>query len=143
MARNYFQALVRVIFEENDKLLLMKRAKFKGGGYGLVGGHVDLGESPVEALIRETYEEVGLRIKAEDLDLVQVLHRPKPDHEVMHLVFKARAWEGKARNREPKKCETIDWFHWNELPKDLSPSTKVALEKYREGIHYIEMPELP
>ena len=34
------------------------------------GGHINLGESAVEAAIRETHEEIGVEVSAEDLHFV-------------------------------------------------------------------------
>ncbi len=40
-------------------LFLLRNQKRHAGSWGLVGGGVDLGESPIEALRREIVEEVG------------------------------------------------------------------------------------
>ena len=44
-----------------NKVLLRKHEKY-GGWFG-PGGHIELDENPVEAVLRETKEEVGLDIK--------------------------------------------------------------------------------
>ncbi len=40
-------------------LFLLRNQKRHAGSWGLVGGGVDLGESPIEALRREIMEEIG------------------------------------------------------------------------------------
>lgn len=53
-----------VIFIENDKgeFLIQKTSKEKGGHYSSTGGHVDSGETPLEAIKREVKEEIGINI---------------------------------------------------------------------------------
>ena len=59
-----------VILVKDGKILLLLRSKkssWKPDMYGPPGGHVDSGETPVQAAVRETYEESGLVVKAADL----------------------------------------------------------------------------
>ena len=58
-----------VIFIENSKgdLKKKKTSKEKKSKNSSTGGHIDRGESPIECIIRETKEEIGLDIKKEEL----------------------------------------------------------------------------
>ena len=55
--------LVRAIITRDDKLLVMKRYKYGDTYYTLIGGGVDPGETPEEALVREIDEETSLIIE--------------------------------------------------------------------------------
>ncbi len=55
------QAVCALIFTKNNKILGVSR-KDDQNSFGLIGGKVDDGETPEEALIRETKEETGLDI---------------------------------------------------------------------------------
>jgi len=55
------QAVCALIFTENNKILGVSR-KDNQEQFGLIGGKVDEGETPEQALIRETKEETGLDI---------------------------------------------------------------------------------
>mgnify|MGYP000552806626 FL=1 len=53
------------ILSQSGKILLQKRAD--KGTWGLPGGAIELGESSVEALVREFYEETGITVKVHKL----------------------------------------------------------------------------
>ncbi len=53
---------VRAIVIHDNQLLVMHRNKFGQEYYTLIGGGIDPGESPEQALLREVHEESGLRI---------------------------------------------------------------------------------
>ena len=53
-----------VVFDDQDRLLCIRRQKDPGAGLlGLPGGFVDLGESAEKAVEREVLEETGIHIK--------------------------------------------------------------------------------
>ena len=68
---------------KDNKVLLAFRQNTSGdnGSYGLIGGKVEMGEPIHAALIREIYEEVGLRVKPEHMQLMHVIsfHRENGD----------------------------------------------------------------
>ena len=51
-----------IIREDDDDLLVMKRSKFGQVYYTLVGGGIEPGETPEQALAREVEEETSLRV---------------------------------------------------------------------------------
>ena len=60
---------ISVIFIENEKneFLIQKTSKEKGGEYSSTGGHVDSGETPLEAILREVKEELGITLTKEEI----------------------------------------------------------------------------
>lgn len=52
---------VCALYESNGRPLAIARRK-KPGFIGLPGGKIDPGETPEEAIVREFYEEVGIRV---------------------------------------------------------------------------------
>jgi 8-oxo-dGTP pyrophosphatase MutT (NUDIX family) len=54
-------AVCALIFTDNGNILGVSR-KDNLTHFGLIGGKVDEGETPEEALIRETFEETGLTV---------------------------------------------------------------------------------
>ena len=53
---------VRVIMLRDNNMLAMHRNKFGQQYYALVGGGIDSGETPEQALVREVKEETSLNI---------------------------------------------------------------------------------
>jgi len=55
--------------EYEDKILFLKRTphKHQGDTWGVPGGKLDEGETPLTAVIREVFEEVGIKVKEDDL----------------------------------------------------------------------------
>ena len=53
------------ILSQSGKILLQKRAD--KGTWGLPGGALELGESALDALVREFYEETGVEVRVEKL----------------------------------------------------------------------------
>ena len=49
------------ILQKSGRILLQRRSD--KGTWGIPGGAIELGESATEALIREYYEETGIKIK--------------------------------------------------------------------------------
>ena len=58
---------VRAIIVENGKILVMHRNKYGSQYYTLVGGRINDGESPEQALVREVKEETGMTVTAATL----------------------------------------------------------------------------
>ena len=58
-------------------LALRKNTGYNDGEYELPGGHVDEGEDLMNAMIREAYEELKIKLKLEDLHIEHILHHYK------------------------------------------------------------------
>jgi ADP-ribose pyrophosphatase YjhB (NUDIX family) len=61
----------RAIVVNGDKLLVMYRNKFGHEYYSLVGGGVDVGETPEQTLYREVTEETSLAISNHRLVIIE------------------------------------------------------------------------
>lgn len=129
---------VSLILDNNGKILLLKRPRRKGGNYSLVGGRVESDESVTHALIREAFEEAGLILKHEDLKMVHVMHRQKNTESIVHFFFYANRWSGIIVNKEPEKCDGLEWFEINELPVNTTSAVMLAVILYQQGVAYSE-----
>lgn len=133
-----------VIFQKGGQILLLKRANtgYYDGNYSLPAGHFDGDETAKAVAVREVEEEVGLKIRPEDLELAHVSHRKSPipiDHERLDLFFKVRHWKGEPVNAEPHKHEEIKWFPIDNLPENMVPEVRQAIIKFLSGELYGEV----
>lgn len=130
---------VRLILYNKGKILLLRQKKSLGGNYTLVGGTIENTEYALEALIRESEEEAGIKLIPEDLQLVHVLHkRTKSKGHRITLYFKATKWNGEIKTGEPNKFKDVVWFSLDSLPANLSETVRHVLQEYRDGIMYSE-----
>ena len=64
----YYPMVVMIAIQNSKgEFLMQKRSENKGGDWGVTGGHPKSGESPVEGIIAEVKEELGLDIKKEEI----------------------------------------------------------------------------
>lgn len=64
MRTEQVELTVLCLIHTEDSYLLQDRVKNDWKGYALPGGHIEPGESIVDAVVREMKEETGLTIKA-------------------------------------------------------------------------------
>ena len=82
--------------------------------WDLVGGHVESGESPQQAVSRECFEELGVHV-----------HDPVPipmvvsDRGLDVHAFLVTRWDGEPVNAAPEEHDDLRWFR----PSDLADLT--------------------
>ncbi|MEZ4918574.1 MAG: NUDIX hydrolase [Saprospiraceae bacterium] len=133
---------VRLILEDNGKLLFLRQTKKNGGRYSLVGGNVENDEFARQALSREAMEEAGVDVDPKSMRLVHVLHRHKlkKNKALLVLYFKATAFKGTPASREPKKFADAVWLDKEKMPLAISKPTRHVLQMIRQNIIYSEFP---
>ncbi|MEL6923899.1 MAG: NUDIX hydrolase [Bacteroidota bacterium] len=130
---------MRLILVSKGHILMLKQTSENGGKYTLIGGNVEEGEYPVEALVRETMEEAGIKIKKVNIQLVHTLFKRKTYDNRIVLYFKVKSFEGEPISREPKKFKKVAWFPLDELPRNMSVTVRHVLEQFRQGKAYSEL----
>jgi len=98
-----------LIYKE-DKILLQNRVKKDWQGWTLPGGHVEPGESIVEAVRREMKEETGLTVRS--VQLRGVKQSPIEGGRYIVFLFRTDDFEG-----EVISCEEgeMRWFSRSDL----------------------------
>lgn len=78
--------------EFEDKILFLKRSphKLQGDTWGIPGGKLDEGETPRMAVIREVFEEVGIRINEGDLEEIGEMYIRGPQMDYIFYRFRMR-----------------------------------------------------
>ena len=63
----YYPMVVMVVIKNsNGEFLMQKRVDNKGGDWGVTGGHPKSGETPIEGIVSEVKEELGLDFSNEN-----------------------------------------------------------------------------
>jgi ADP-ribose pyrophosphatase YjhB (NUDIX family) len=95
-------------------------------------GHVELGESVVDAAVREASEELGVW----DLDLrpLCAMHRCQGTDPVAQRVdyfLLATGWKGEPTIMEPAKCADLRWYQLTALPEPVVPHELYVMLRYQ------------
>lgn len=128
-----------LMFIKNGKILLIRRAHtgYRDGYYSLPAGHVEENESVTESTVRESFEEIGIRVNLKDLVFVHALHNKENDIRLFFF-FRAMRWKGEPYNKEPGKCSDVRWFPIDHLPLNTVGYIRHAIECYQKQIFYSE-----
>ena len=104
---------VLCLITDGDRILLQNRTKNDWQGYTLPGGHVEPGESFVDAVIREVKEETGLDIK--NPRLAGVKQFPIEGGRYVVLLFIANEYSGTVVSSDEGQMEWVDSNHLPEI----------------------------
>ena len=112
----------------NNKILLVKHTYSED--WALPGGGVEVGESVEKALKREFKEEVGFDcIEVSLLDAYYNFKVSKRDHVIIYII---NSWNKFEKYDHPKyEISQANWFALDNLPKNMTPCTRHALEQYQ------------
>ena len=104
---------VLCLLRDGDRLLLQDRVKNDWKGYTLPGGHVEPGESFVDAVKREMKEETGLEII--NPKLAGIKQFPIDDGRYIVLLFKVVDFTGEVISSEEGQMEWVDRSNLSEI----------------------------
>ena len=128
---------VLCLIHKNGRYLLQDRIKNDWKGYTLPGGHIEPGESIVDAVIREMQEETGLTIRHPHLCGVKQF--PLEEGRYIVFLFETEEFEGDLRSSEEG---TMHWIDERELSKvnlveDFEDLIEVMLDYELMEIQYV------
>lgn len=130
-----------LILTKGNKVLLLRRFNtgWEDGKYTLISGHLDGGETVMQAMIREAKEEAGITINKKNLRVVHAMHRKANDNqEYIDFFLIAEKWSGKPKITEPDKCDKMKWFPLKNLPNNLLLYVREAIKYYGKNISFSE-----
>jgi 8-oxo-dGTP pyrophosphatase MutT (NUDIX family) len=126
---------VHLFLTRDDHILLLRRFNtgYEDGNYSVIAGHVDGGETVLEATRREAREEAGIDLDPTTTRVVQVMHRLSDDSERIDYFLVADRWTGDITNCEPEKCDELRWVPVASLPPNTVPYVAFAIAAWRAG----------
>ena len=98
------------------------------------GGHVNLGESRIEAMVREAHEEIGVEIDGANLELAAIYRRW-----IVMVTLYFYDWKDREDefHFDDKEVEEVKWVKYSEFSEFLPKLKKLARED-KIFMHYLE-----
>lgn len=127
------------VIERSDGALLLIRNTYRKA-WGFPGGFLKRGESPADAVLRETQEEVGAKVTVEDNPKVVV----DAGFRRVDLIFRARPLDDEAASEvTPRSPEILAarWFAPDALPELQPEAVSALVELGRERRQRLDPPD--
>lgn len=113
------------------------------GGWSIIGGHVELGDSWATAALNELREEAGIIASKEDLVPWATFSGPERifkyqdgETQPFTLTFLVKNWESEGRQEDEEEVSKTGWFTVEEaLGMEITPwlrRTLLAYQRYQE-----------
>ncbi|MBQ8093514.1 MAG: 8-oxo-dGTP diphosphatase [Clostridia bacterium] len=122
---------VLCLIRDGSRILMQNRMKEDWQGYTLPGGHVEPGESFVDAVVREMKEETGLDIRSPRLAGIKQF--PIEGGRYIVLLFVAERFSGDVVSSDEGRMEWVDVSDLHE---------RRTVEDFHELLRVIEDPDL-
>ena len=138
---------VLCLIQKDGKILLQNRVKTDWQGYAFPGGHLEVGESIVDAVVREVREETGLTIYNPALCGVKQFPLKGGKYEngrYLVFLFRADQFTGEVTSSDEGEMRWIakDELHNYNLVQDFDDMLKVmATDDYTEFQYIVENDE--
>ncbi len=117
---------------EGDRWLLQKRPAGgeMAGLWEFPGGKVEPGEAPVDALIRELHEELGIGIAAADVAPLTFASGRAGSRDLLLLFYRVATWSGAIRALH---ADEIGWFDADAIARlAMPPIDYLLLDSLRQ-----------
>ncbi|MBQ2917081.1 MAG: NUDIX domain-containing protein [Clostridia bacterium] len=128
-----------ILLNDKGQILLQKRCNtgYMDGKYALVAGHLEKNESLVNGVIREGEEEINVILNKNNVEFVCII-RDGNNYDYINTYFKYQNYSNEVRNLEPEKCSELKWFDIDNLPDNIIPNDKRAINNMNKKIYLDE-----
>jgi len=121
---------ISFLLVRDGQVLLETRAKDKETDPGLIsipGGHIEVGETQQQALVRELKEE--LDIAPDQYQYLCTLYHPTQELQLIHFYVITR-WQGNIVSHE---ADAVNWYLLEHAPADTDADRLAIAEYLRVG----------
>ena len=120
----------RLIAIKNDKILVLEKIGEKKK-YSLAGGVKKKKETDIQSLIRETFEEIGLRLKKKELTyFLSRKNNNTKKKEIYKHYFITNTSIKNIEVLEPHKFKKVLWVSWYDALEYLDKDDRSAITLY-------------
>jgi 8-oxo-dGTP pyrophosphatase MutT (NUDIX family) len=117
-----------LVFNDAGEILLNRRSD--SGRWAVLGGIPEPGEEPAEAVVREVFEETGVRaqpLRITEVGTSPIVNYPNGDRaQYLVVTFYCRAIGGEPRVNDDESLE-VKYFPLDRLP-EISPQHRLRIE---------------
>jgi 8-oxo-dGTP diphosphatase len=133
---------IGVMILKDGMVLLGKRKGSHGEGeFAFPGGHLEYMEGFSNCARREVKEECGIKIENIRFQFLANVTKYAPKHYV-HIGLIADWKSGELEVLEPDKCESWDWYDFNNLPEPVFEMSKLSLKNYNSARSYFDIADI-
>ncbi len=121
-----------VVNKKGELLMGLRKDPYDKGNWGLPGGHLDVGETLEECVLRELREETGIVARtATQFALVEQPMTLSNKH-YFQYGFLIRDFDEDfvPINGEPEDVERWEWFNIHNMPANLAPTQREMILKF-------------
>lgn len=128
---------VLCLIYDKDRYLLQDRVKEDWRGYTLPGGHIEAGESIVDAVVREMREETGLTVL--NPRLCGIKQFPTEEGRYIVFLFCADQFEGEVVSSEEGEMHWVEKEELSHVPlvSDFDQLLQVMLDDGLNEFQYV------
>lgn len=111
---------VGILIHSDNQVLLVRRRNVHGDGtWSTPGGHLDAGERPEDAAVREAMEETGIRVR--DVQFLAATNDVMSEggKHYITLWFRGRCDSGEAQVCAADEIAEVGWFDRQHMPSPL------------------------
>jgi ADP-ribose pyrophosphatase YjhB (NUDIX family) len=129
-----------IIKNKDGQILVMQRTGSHAPYWSIPGGHLELGESFEDGIVREAKEELDITIR--NPKVIAVTNNLRTyEKEGLHyisVILLVDDFVGKPKNMEPNKCLAVQWVAPNRLPKPHFDASEMGVKCYLRAVPYIK-----
>ena len=122
------------VLSDSRLLLGLRTGGFGTGTWGLPGGHLEQGETILEAASRELAEETG--IIAQSMRIVVIGDPIAENNFHLQIGVRIEKWAGDPRIVAPNELGELRFFPMDDLPAPLLISSAYIIDKFVRGNLY-------
>ena len=120
---------VGAIIQREGKYLLLDRAS-PPEGFTCIAGHVEIGETPEQAIMREVKEESGLEVREHKRIFQEVLYNNPCKQGVNNHNWHVFECNVKGEEKKNGESKSIGWYSPEEIKQlKLEPSWQIILKR--------------
>lgn len=127
-----------MVYDDNGNVLVQDKVDEEWGGLTFPGGHIEKGESFVDAVIREVREETGLIIEQPRICGTKDWMEEDGSRYIV-LFYKTNKFSGIVRSSEEgeTKWMTMEELRNGRLAPDMEDMLRIFLEEDINEMHYL------